>query len=901
MTPMPSSHTPAPRRLAAKTLLLVALLGTSLSPLAADPRLAEPLSTAASAATSALKSMLLDVLKPAAKPASAPASAPGAAASAGTSVPVPAPTPAPAPASTATPTPPAPAKEAPEPARAAGSASAPAAAASTAPAPPLSAGTGTPLTGVASACMRTTGLGASCQTSRQLSLIPITLPAGRLGQAYRPRQLVSGGLAPYRFAITEGHKPEGLEFTPSGALGGKSGGPTGSYTFTLDVTDASVPPQSVRQAYTLRVDTPTTARKPAVPVAPKPPAPPPKVPGPPHITTYMLLQEDLDDMFPKAKPPEAAASAASAPEPAEPRRRVRPRAGAQPVAYADKMHTMLEPMLNVDYPTAEFFGAALEARRCAHFAALVTEAAKAAKRPAPPAAELKCPKPALHATDRADHPSNHPPPAAVAAASAASPLVSPTLFADLLPATVKRDLTARAEWPHFLSDAKPVTWGDSDCGCVAPHGTEMTYGIFPFWQAREKESQTIPFNMFERIGYLGAQMVDSGEVVTAGTLDSENADFIRTARRFGTRMDLILHRSEWTYLLSLPNTEEILNRAVRDTMNLVDMPLTDAATRTKRYLLPFWDDPRHLFDGVTLFFENGPTDPAGKEKFRVFYRSFVHKLVAAMQKSGRSYALNIVVPDSQLGDDGAYGFEQLMNFIRLAEMPTNRRVPEGAEHQDFIGFTDITVGVLVLLREPSIESKKALRARIDDTDVIQGHRRIAFLNSVAPVLFHSAGEAGSPAVGVDPAQLDLDLSYFKWQYGGMGFMPLPLMGNDNGRRLIRVFDKNYAPVHTSVSGVCRVVCPHRTAARLTFMGLALTGLVSLSLYTWVCSVRRLGRGFVAFLWVGGIATLCVGMALLACDPQLAALREGNLPLVALLVTAVAVGMYYSLKPRIAPP
>lgn len=45
----------------------------------------------------------------------------------------------------------------------------------------------------------------------------------------------------------------------------------------------------------------------------------------------------------------------------------------------------------------------------------------------------------------------------------------------------------------------------------------------------------------------------------------------------------------------------------------------------------------------------------------------------------------------------------------------------------------------------------------------------------------------------------------------------------------------------------------------------------------------------------------VGLALLSCDPQLAHVRQGNAPLAALLLATVATGMYYSLRPRVAPP
>ena len=853
-----------------RTLLVTSLLGASLY-LAAAERLPAP----AAAAASALRSVLGDAAKPVTNAASAvkdavkttpkPADVAASAVKAVLEPLLPATVPLPGV------TPPV----------AAVPASAPASALGPVATPPV-------------ACMRTSDVIAACQPGLQLSLSPIALPTARMGVAYKSRQLVTGGASPYRFEVVDGSKPEGLDFGPDGSLAGRAIGPVRPYSFTVQVADASSPALTVRQAYTMRVE-PPPAPRPAVPAsapasAPAVAAAPAAAPAPrlPQVTSYMLLQEDLDDMFPKPKGPATAASdavdgvPAPAPAASEPRRRLRPKLNAPPPPYAEKMHAMLAPMLNIDYPTATLYASALEARRCTYYAAQLTEVTKTAVM----ANELQCPT--------AD--GSAPP-------HAGNALLPPTLYADLLPEGVKRDLVAQAEWPHLLSEAAPVSWTDNGCGCVPPLTQELVYGLYPFWQARAKETQQIQFNLYNRIGYLGAQITDSGEIVTATSLTPDNAGFVRTARRFGTKVDLIVHRSDWSRFLNLPDGDVIVDRAVRDTVALIDAPYTDFSTRLKNFLLPFWDQPAHLFDGVTLYFDNAPTDGAGKEKFRAFYRSFVHKLIAAMQKSKRPYMLSIVVPDHELGADGAYGFEQLMGYIRLAQMPGNPRLPEGAESADYIGTTDITVNLLVLMHEPTGAGKKALRARVDNTEVIQGHRRVAFLNALAPVIFHSGGEPKAPIESVDKVRLDLDLAYFKWQYGGAAFWPMPQADTVNGQAVDEGLATNYGFANKpgSVGGVCDLVCPHRSAVRLLFMGLLATGAVALGLYVWVCAVRRLGRLYIAGLWLCGVLMLVVGLALLSCDPQLEHLRRGNSLLIALLAITVASGMYYSLRPRITPP
>ena len=857
--------------LVARALLLSALLGACLSPRAAE-RVAQPAGNAASA----LRSMLGEAARPTTDAASAVRRA---------------------------------VETAPKPAELAASAASavksalepllpnsPATPASTASAPPrATAAPSAPAANTAS-CMRPSDQVTACQPGQQLSLTPIALPTARLGVAYKPRRMVAGGVAPYLVQVVEGSKPEGLDFSADSSLAGRPVGPVRVYTFTVQITDSSAPPLSVRQAYALRVEQ-TPAPRPAASAAlAAPPAAPPasaaqSPPGPPHITSYMLLQEELDDMFPKAKPAEAAASApgAAASAPGTPRRRFRARPAAIPTAHADKMQAMLAPLVHVDFPTAKLFGEALEAARCTYYNRVVSEAAEKAKRVVTPA-ELKC-APAAAASAYSPSPGT------------ALPGVSPTLYAELLPEIAKSDLIALAEWQHPLDgNAKPPRWSGNGCGCAPPTTEDWGYGIYPFWQAQDGPPQKIDFSLFNRIGYLGAQLSNTGALVTAMPLNSDTDGFTRTARRFDTYVDLVVHRSEWADLLSQPYQTEIIRRAVKDIISLVDTRMTDAVTTTKRYLLPGWDEPVHLFDGVTLFFDNAPTDPDGKKKFEAFYATFVHSLITEMQKTQRPYALNIVVPATEIGQDGAYNFKQLWGYIQRAQKLTEANALAGAADSDYLGTTDITVSILALLAEPTSQAKKDLRASADKNDVLHGHSRVALLNAIAPVLFHAAGNTGLAGASINERQMDDDIAYFKWQFGGMGLWPIPLQDTATGPAIYKRLAENFSRRGASpVDGLCKWICPNRSALRLLFMGLLVIGAVAFGLYHWVCAVRRLGRPYLAFLWLGGVLAMIVGLALLSCDPQLARVRQGNAPLAALLLATVVTGMYYSLRPRIAPP
>lgn len=79
---------------------------------------------------------------------------------------------------------------------------------------------------------------------------PGTLANGNVGTGYTRQFTASGGVSPYRFAITAGALPPGLTLLATGSLFGT---PTtaGTYTFTVTVTDAV--PQTASRQYTVTI------------------------------------------------------------------------------------------------------------------------------------------------------------------------------------------------------------------------------------------------------------------------------------------------------------------------------------------------------------------------------------------------------------------------------------------------------------------------------------------------------------------------------------------------------------------------------------------------------------------------------------------------------------------------
>lgn len=84
----------------------------------------------------------------------------------------------------------------------------------------------------------------------QLAFALSSLPQSSTATSYTQRLQVSGGAAPYSFAVSSGALPTGLALASDGSFSGTPQG-AGSYTFTVTVTDANG--FTASQAYTLQV------------------------------------------------------------------------------------------------------------------------------------------------------------------------------------------------------------------------------------------------------------------------------------------------------------------------------------------------------------------------------------------------------------------------------------------------------------------------------------------------------------------------------------------------------------------------------------------------------------------------------------------------------------------------
>jgi len=105
-----------------------------------------------------------------------------------------------------------------------------------------------------------TGLAVAGSSLPTLAITPATLKAAKVGANYKATFAAAGGTAPYTWSVSSGSLPAGLTLSSAGVLTGK---PTtaGTSSFTVKVTDSSVPALSGTKTYSLTVDLAITPAK----------------------------------------------------------------------------------------------------------------------------------------------------------------------------------------------------------------------------------------------------------------------------------------------------------------------------------------------------------------------------------------------------------------------------------------------------------------------------------------------------------------------------------------------------------------------------------------------------------------------------------------------------------------
>jgi hypothetical protein len=801
------------------------------------------------------------------------------------------------------------------------------------------------------------------------------LPLWPLGQPYPRVTLVTGGMPPYTIEWLRGQSPVDLRFNErDGTLvSTQAAAVRRDYEFAVEVRDSAQPPQIVRQTFKLSQ------------AHPPPPKPAASASASPQSTSdrdevregsvrvYRLTEAELGQLAPKpaqlaqdellnsptGKQIQQALQALGFLEEGEPlpQRPAEPQQAAGTDAKPpDYVYAMLKPLVDVEFPTRKQFEAALLARQCAYHAAVMQVQASKAKTPMA-GSPYEC--------DYFDRTFPQAPTDKLSKEQQKSVKASFDAFTALLPDALRQALLAKARKVYPLGEIKDydlnkgrlLAWQEAPCACVEPLDRDVIYGLYQPWHAKaEAPVPKIDFSALHRISVFGVQFDNQGNYQMFPDEDTwkrKTDAMSHMALRHGTRLDLVVHRAAWTALLAQkqPDPRTVWTRAAENAVDLLDAKRDAGFDNWQEFarlgwVRPFlaWNEPRHVFDGITVFFDAAPTGEDGKH-YRQFLSGYVEALMEAMRRRpGRHYTLNIVAPDDQIGVEGAFDWSELLHYIKSAERSVPARARQASDAASPAAsaasaswslwkhlfpsaqpIPDITLRVLVLLREPTTNYKKILRARADRSEVVKGEDRLAVLNSLVPVIFlpdaavpppepevQRPAEAASapppPAEDKDLPkkqikQLQDDLAYFEWSFGGVALWGLPREGTAQGGTVEQALAKNFPGLRGNVgdTSFCRWVCPNRNIFRLSVELSLLMSLGLLLLYRQVNAVRQYG-GTARLGVIGLVAlTLFLAGALMACDPGLHALREGNSILIGVLAGILVVTLWFAVKPRVPHP
>ena len=465
--------------------------------------------------------------------------------------------------------------------------------------------------------------------------------------------------------------------------------------------------------------------------------------------------------------------------------------------------------------------------------------------------------------------------------------------------------------PEF-NPQTPIQWDSEGCGCVLDQLSGTVYGFYPFWLANNGGEQRVNFSVLSRVAYYGLSFDDKGNILQTnntnnkvsilsgdGQINSDMNDFIHVAHKHNSKVDWVIQndRLYWDHWKSLAfGTRVIMFESLADNIaRLLTTQLTSKLDQLNQVLSLGLLSPQTQGNGVTLYFNDYPDDPESIVLFNNFFENLKDKLRAA----NGDYFVNIMLPQSAIGK-GLYRYDNL-----LGKISESSSFEENGLFGSNPSSNYLPVKFLVLIEEPTTDSKKVLRANVEDGG-LNGEKRRLLLRNILPVITFD---------GKNWEQLEDDLAYFKDNFGGVGFWPLAIDPNEaaeegNGSAAGNAAGESEQAqqpvVNKTVSSYLvqyfqdeerfgkpdslldEFVCENREMFRIAFSLLTLLTLFLLWYYLKSCCAQGQARKYyLPALLISGISALVVAILLLLYDPVLEQLSKGNIPLIVVMFICLA--------------
>lgn len=449
---------------------------------------------------------------------------------------------------------------------------------------------------------------------------------------------------------------------------------------------------------------------------------------------------------------------------------------------------------------------------------------------------------------------------------------------------------------------KHVKWTGNSCGCMNDQLSGEVYQFYPFWLAGEP--QQVNFSTISRIGYYGVTFDEQGVLRMANdgrdvkeiflSADSALLSFVQTARKHRTKLDWVVHKTDWKAWETLADAEKrkTFDQLEANIIGMLSAKLTDLPSRLLPYLSLGTKEVPVRGDGVTLYFDGYPRD----ETSVALFSGFLKKLQATLHANG--FVLNILMRQSEMSKtDGIYSYPKLLEIIDSTVPPKSK------EYFSFNSKSTFKLpNFLVLLDEPTTESKKKLRFDMESS--FHGVDREKMLRQIVPVTEFDKSNW---------QQLEDDLIYYRDNFGGVGFWPLSMSkpgaaaaGTGVVRDGVQHCDvtqsigdclQDYYQIEPGVtsSKVCNIVCENRWAFRFALDVILLLLIAGAATYYRSCRWRPvIEKNYLVPL--GAVAACIVIFTLLvSCDPYLNHLSQGYVIPVVLLAAIVGIVLFYRHK------
>jgi hypothetical protein len=368
-------------------------------------------------------------------------------------------------------------------------------------------------------------------------------------------------------------------------------------------------------------------------------------------------------------------------------------------------------------------------------------------------------------------------------------------------AAAQLDRKMQLQFVHRAAPPRGAGWAMPGCQCGNGEHDGMVYGFLPLWL--DTAGAQVDFGVLSRIGLYGLTADDEGVLRAPAGFPGKGmpdalAALMRDAHRHNVKVDWVIGRSDWDAFSRANKAGKAkVFVKLRERINAwLNQPLQGDSQALVRLTSLWMDQGAVAGDGVALYFRGFPAAD------KALLKEFVVNLSADLEHMQPKRRLSIIVDQATLGKEGPYGYSDLMDMISQANKIEGGNTPENRK----LMVKDIPV--LVMLNEPTQQSKKALRGRIQDA--LHGMESMRLLRSIVTVVEYDR---------VSSQQLTDDIIYAGDNYYGIGFWPLPLAGAAGTNEVSTLLAKNFHPVDGNGEAWDRLVgllCPWRLWARGAF-------------------------------------------------------------------------------------